>query len=48
MLCFNRQQMSSYRKGFALLLEKGYLERESFRDAFSLTQTGFAAMKDAG
>ena len=47
MLCFNSQQVKSYRHAFKLLMEKGYLIREEFSGAFSLTHDGFAAMKKA-
>ncbi len=45
MLCFNSQQVKSYRNALRLLMQKDYLVREDFSGAFSLTRDGFAAMK---
>ena len=45
MLCFNSQQVKSYRNAFGLLIQKDYLVREDFSGAYSLTADGFAAMK---
>lgn len=47
MLCFNSQQVKSYRNAFKLLMEKGFLIREDFSGAFSLTRDGFTEMKKA-
>lgn len=47
MLCFNSQQLKTHKKAFEILMEKGYLVRETFGGAFSLTRDGFAAMKNS-
>lgn len=47
MLCFNSQQLKTHNAAFKLLTEKGYLVREGFAGAFSLTHDGFTAMKNS-
>ncbi len=46
MLCFTNPQLSSLQEPLAQLLGKGLLVQESFPGAYSLTETGFTAMRD--
>ena len=44
MLCFFGPQLDKHRKALARLTHQGLLTQERFRGAYSLTQSGFAAM----
>jgi hypothetical protein len=44
MLCFNGPNLAKHRAALAELTEKGFLVKEQFSGAYSLTQAGFAAM----
>ncbi|MHB8899645.1 MAG: hypothetical protein ACYC6Y_12935 [Thermoguttaceae bacterium] len=46
MLCFSSAGLQAFRMSLARLSEKGFLVPETFRGAYTLTETGFAAMKD--
>lgn len=46
MLCFNGQDHAKRRDALRKLTEKGYLVKEGFHGAYSLTRTGYAAMRD--
>jgi predicted transcriptional regulator len=46
MLCFSGPNLERDRKALELLSDKKLLEKERFKGAYSLTQAGFAAMKD--
>lgn len=46
MLCFSGPDLERDRKALELLAEKKFLEKERFKGAYSLTKTGFAAMKE--
>lgn len=46
MLCFTNLQLSALREPLAQLLGKGLLVQENFPGAYSLTETGFNAMRD--
>ena len=45
MLCFNSDDRERFRLAFRTLIERDYLVKEQFKDAYSLTREGFAAMK---
>ena len=46
MLCFNSADLQSFRMPLVQLIDKGMLQSERFHGGYSLTETGFAAMKD--
>ena len=46
MLCFSGPNLKQNEMPLAILTEKKLLVKEKFKDGYSLTQTGFAAMKD--
>ena len=46
MLCFNGQSLKTNRLALEQLTKKELLVKEQFSGAYSLTQAGFAAMKD--
>jgi hypothetical protein len=45
MLCFNGPHLAKHTSGLRSLTEKGFLVKESFRGGYSLTQTGYDAMR---
>ena len=47
MLCFSSSNLEASTVPLAQLTDKGLLVAESFRGGYSLTEAGFAAMKDA-
>ncbi|MBN1589214.1 MAG: hypothetical protein JW888_06850 [Pirellulales bacterium] len=46
MLCFSGPNLKQNRATLALLTDKELLVKEKFKGGYSLTQSGFAAMKD--
>ena len=46
MLCFSNPELKAFRAPLAQLSEKGLLVQESFHGGYTLTEIGFAAMKD--
>ena len=46
MLCFSNPQLASFTESLTQLTDKGLLIQESFPGAYSLTESGFAAMND--
>ncbi len=46
MLCFSGPNLQLNQKTLELLADKELLVEEKFKGGYSLTQTGFAAMKD--
>ena len=46
MLCFSGPSLEQNRATLQLMTDKELLVREKFKGGFSLTQTGFVAMKD--
>lgn len=46
MLCFSHQELKAFQEPLAQLTEKGLLIAEGFPGGYSLTECGFAAMKD--
>ena len=47
MLCFGNHEMQVFSEPLVELTSKGLLIQESFPGGYSLTELGFAAMKDA-
>ncbi len=47
MLCFSGPNLERDHPALQLLAEKKLLEKERFKGAYSLTQAGFAAMKES-
>jgi hypothetical protein len=45
MLCFDGPEFRKHKPALRLLTEKGFLVKEKFDGGYSLTHTGFAAMK---
>jgi hypothetical protein len=48
MLCFYGPDLERNKATLELLTDKDFLVKERFKGAYSLTQAGFAAMKDCG
>jgi DNA-binding transcriptional regulator PaaX len=48
MLCFFGPQLAKHRKALARLTHQGLLIEERFRGAYSLTESGYAAMTSQG
>jgi len=46
MLCFGAPDMKRFGSALRQLTEKKFIEKEQFKGAYSLTDAGFAAMKD--
>ncbi|QDS97025.1 hypothetical protein [Adhaeretor mobilis] len=46
MLCFSGPNLERDKETLELMSEKELLTKESFRGGYSLTRSGFAAMKD--
>ena len=46
MLCFDSANLKKYESSFQKLTANGMLVKERFQGGYSLTRTGFAAMKD--
>jgi hypothetical protein len=46
MLCFSRPDMETYKAPLARLISEQFLFAEKFPGGFSLTEIGYAAMKD--
>ncbi len=46
MLCLNRSELEAFDEPLAQLTDRGLLAEESFQGGYSLTETGFAAMRD--
>ena len=46
MLCFSDSNLKQDKATLELLTDKELLVKEKFKDGYSLTQTGFAAMND--
>ena len=47
MLCFNSAQLKAYRLALPKLIDRGFLVRERFKGAYSLTDAGFEAVKNS-
>jgi hypothetical protein len=47
MLCFSGPELESFSVPLDQLTNKGLLDEESFQGGYSLTDTGFAAMKES-
>lgn len=45
MLCFNGPQLTKHRPALRQLSDKGFVVQEEFKGGYSLTNAGFAAMK---
>ena len=45
MLCFDGPAFRKYKAALRVLTEKGFVVKEKFDGGYSLTSTGFAAMK---
>ncbi len=45
MLCFNSQQLQSYRVAIGKLIENDLLAKASYKGAYCLTEAGYEAMK---
>ena len=45
MLCFSGQNLERYHATLELMSDKQLLVRESFKGAYSLTKSGFSAMR---
>jgi DNA-binding transcriptional regulator of glucitol operon len=46
MLCFNGPQLTKYKPALRQLSDKGFVVKEKFKGGYSLTNSGFAAMKE--
>lgn len=46
MLCFDGPTVETHRQALGHLTDLGWLVKEQFRGAYSLTATGFAVMQD--
>lgn len=46
MLCFSNHALETFDESLAQLADKGLLTQEDFPGGYSLTESGFAAMKD--
>lgn len=46
MLCFDGAMLETYRAPLVNLVQRGFVVAERFRGAYSLTETGFAAMRE--
>jgi len=46
MLCFYGPNLAKYKTALQHLTEKEFLVKEQFKGGYSLTQAGFAAMKE--
>lgn len=47
MLCLNAPQVKTYSSAIKQLIEKGFLQRETFKGGYSLTREGFSAMRSS-
>lgn len=48
MLCLSKSDTETYDASLAELTRKGLLVQESFQGAYSLTESGYAAMNNGG
>ncbi len=48
MLCFNSQQLQSYRVAIEKLIQNDLLLKASYKGGYSLTKAGYEMMKDLG
>ncbi len=48
MLCFNSQQLQSYRVAIEKMIEKDLLLKASYKGGYSLTEAGYEMMKELG
>ncbi len=46
MLCFSHSELEAFDESLTQLTDKGLLAEESFQGGYSLTEAGFAAMRD--
>ena len=46
MLCFNGDSLVEHRESLQQLTEQGLLTKDEFKDGYSLTRAGFAAMQE--
>jgi hypothetical protein len=48
MLCFGAKELDAFKVPLSQLTDRGLLTAERFRGGYSLTESGFAAMKNSG